>query len=261
MDKRTILDAVSQSGEERLLLGHVWDKWEQSSRRNLPAATAFLSPHEQAAAQRLLQSAGARSYVFFGGYDTAERRQLHFLPDWTDAPDTEAITALRCTFYHADKAPTHRDLLGSLMGLGVTRQSIGDILVSPESADILVSAGVADFLLQQWNAAGRTPLHVAQIDLTALLIPPEQYREIRDTVASLRLDSVAAAAFSTSRAKAAEAIAQGRVEVNWTECRKADRIVAQGDVITVRGAGKCKLSSVGSPTRKGRFPICVKRYI
>ncbi|MBQ0037884.1 MAG: hypothetical protein KBS74_04335 [Clostridiales bacterium] len=261
MDKRTVLDSTAQSSEERVLLGHVWDKWQQTARQNIPTVTAFLSPHEQAAVKRLLQTVGAENDVFFGGYDSAERRQLHFLPDWMEAPDGDAVTALRCSFYHGDKAPTHRDLLGSLMGLGVTRGSIGDILVSSESADVLVASGVAEFLLQQWSAAGRTPLRVKVIPLTELLVPPEQYREIRDTVASLRLDSVAATGFSTSRAKAAEAIAQGRVEVNWTECRKADRTVEAGDVITVRGAGKCKLSSVGAPTRKGRFPICVKRYI
>ena len=261
MDKRTVLDSVSQSSEERVLLGHVWDKWEQARRRNIPAVTAFLSPHEQAAAQRLLQAAGARDYVFFGGYDTAERRQLHFLPDWQDTPDEDALAALRCTFYHGDKAPTHRDLLGSLMGLGVTRQSIGDILVSPDSADVLVASGIADFLLQQWDAAGRTPLRVKRISLPELLVPPVACRDIHDTVASLRLDSIVATAFATSRARAAEAIAAGRVEVNWAECRKADKPVESGDVITLRGGGKCKLDSVGSPTKKGRFPICVKRYI
>lgn len=261
MDKRTVLDSVAQSGEERLLLGHVWDKFDQTRHRNIPAVTAFLSPREQEAAKRLLRAVGAGNYVFFGGYDTAERRQLHFLPDWQETPDEEAVASLRCRFYHGDRQPTHRDLLGSLMGMGVTRQSIGDILVSEESADVLVSSGVAEFLVQQWNAAGRVPLRVERLDLTALLIPPEQYREIRDTVASLRLDSVAATAFSTSRSKAAEAIAAGRVEVNWTACQKADHLVAAGDVITLRGAGKCKLDSVGSPTRKGRWPICVKRYI
>ena len=261
MDKRTLLDAVAQNGDERLLLGHVWDKWQQAERRNIPAVTAFLSPHEQAICARLLKAAGAGNYLFFGGYDDAQRRQLHCLPDWMTEPDESTITALRCTFYAGDKAPTHRDLLGSLMGLGITRQSVGDILVSPESADVLVDRGVADFLLQQWNAAGRTPLRVSEITLAELQIPQEQYREIQTTVASTRLDSVVAAAFATSRAKAAEAIAQGRVEINWMECRKSDKMAQTGDVITLRGAGKCKLCSVGAPTRKGRLPICVKRYI
>lgn len=261
MDKRAFLDAAAQSAEERVLLGRVWDKVEQARRRNIPAFTAFLSPAEQASAERLLRGMKAEHYVFFGGYAQAQRRQLHILPDWQEEAEEEALCALRCRFCHAERLPTHRDFLGSLMGMGITRGSVGDILVSPESADILVSAGVADFLLQQWNAAGRTALRVEKIPLSEILVPPEQYREIRDTVASLRLDSVAASAFSTARGKIAEAVAAGRVELNYTLCRKADRTVEEGDIITLRGAGKCRLESVGSPTKKGRFPICVRRYI
>lgn len=81
---------------------------------------------------------------------------MHFLPDWAQGPEAGAIRALRCRFYETDH-PTHRDFLGSLMGLGLTREKIGDILVSPQWADVLVGSSVADFLLQEWSqAAGYT---------------------------------------------------------------------------------------------------------
>ena len=54
MDKREMLDRLAANGDERLLLGRVWDKYEQCRRRNLPQGMGFLSPAEQAAAQRLL---------------------------------------------------------------------------------------------------------------------------------------------------------------------------------------------------------------
>ena len=74
MDRRELLDRASRDEDERLLLGRVWDKWEQCRQRNIPTATDFLSPQEQAAAQRLLHMLGAQEgYVFFGGYDGAER--------------------------------------------------------------------------------------------------------------------------------------------------------------------------------------------
>ena len=83
MDKRAVLDRAASSAEERLLLGHVWDKYEQCRLKNLPAATAFLSPQEQQAAARLLQAIGAgEGFTFFGGYEGAERQCLCFLPEW-----------------------------------------------------------------------------------------------------------------------------------------------------------------------------------
>ena len=89
----------------------------------------------------------------------------------------------------------------------------------------------------------------------------QQTKEIHDTVPSLRLDCMVAAGFSTSRVKAAEAIAAGRVQVNWTTCQKSDATLSEGDVISVRGMGKCRLESVGKITKKGRVFVTLQRYI
>ena len=91
MDKREMLDRLAANGDERLLLGRVWDKYEQCRRRNLPEGTGFLSPAEQAAAQRLLNALSVtEGYAFWGGYDGAQRRQLWFLPEWQEAqPQTQ----------------------------------------------------------------------------------------------------------------------------------------------------------------------------
>ena len=261
MDKRTMLDRVATSGEERLLLGHVWDQYDQCRVKNIPAATAFLSPQEQMAAQRLLQAMGVMSgYVFCGGYDGAERQQLHFLPDWAWEAEEGSIRAVHCTWYRGE-SPNHRDFLGSLMGLGLTRDAIGDILVCEDSADILVSGSVADFLLSSWSAAGRIHLHTQEVPLSQLHIPQPKTKSVRDTVPSLRLDNVVASGFSLSRGKAAEAITGGRVQLNWTVCTKADRTVEQGDTISLRGLGKCVLESVGNETKKGRIFVTVKRFL
>ena len=260
MDKRELLDRVAQTADDRLLLGRIWDKWEQCQRRNIPAVTGFLSPQEQAVARRLLQAIGVHTgYQFWGGYDGAERCQLHFLPDWQEEPEN-SIRLLRCSFYE-ENALTHRDFLGSLMGLGLTREKIGDILVTEHSADILIGESVSDFLLTNWTAAGRIKLKVTSQDLHCLHIPQQQTKEVRDTVPSLRLDCIVASGFSTSRVKAAEAIASGRVQVNWTVCQKSDASVSEGDVLSVRGMGKCRLESVGNITKKGRVFVTLQRYI
>jgi len=261
MDKRLVLDRAASSGEERLLLGRVWDKYEQCRLKNVPAATAFLSPQEQAAARRLLQAIGvSEGFLFFGGYEGAERCQLHFLPEWAWEAEEGCVRAIRCRWHHSGEL-THRDFLGSLMGMGITRESVGDILVSQGSADVLVSGGVADFLLQSWESAGRVHLQTEEIQLSHLHIPVAATKTIRDTVPSLRLDSVVSSAFSLSRGKAAEAIEGGRVQLNWTVCQKCAAEVAQGDTISLRGLGKCTVDEIGSQTKKGRIFISIKRYV
>lgn len=258
---------IAQEPEDRLLLARVWDKYEQTERKSIPSATVFLSPREQQMAQALLNAAGVRSgYAFDGGYAEAERKILIFLPDWAvsasqaEEPAGDELVFLRASF-HGEESLTHRDILGSLMGLGVTRERVGDILVSPHSADIVAAPSLRGFFLREWDQAGRVKLTVTEIERGELCIPQAQVKVIRDTVSSLRLDAVAATAFSMSRGRAAELIAAGKVNLDHVPCMKGDKPVAEGAVITARGFGKAKLVQVGGLSKKGRIGITVERYM
>ena len=240
------------------------DRARQASERNVPAATDFLSPAQQAMAMDMLRTAGISdtAYVRLGGYDDTERALLLFLPDWLDAADAEGQSPIRClrAQFRADEKLTHRDFLGSLMGMGIIREKLGDILVSPDSADLMVLDTVADFLLQSWNTAGRARLNVSEIEPGHLHIPEVRCEERRDTVSSLRLDAVCATGFRMARGKAAALIESGRVQLNWRECTKPDRQVSAGDTVSARGFGKFELTEIGGLTKKGRIPITIKCY-
>ena len=264
MDKSKLLDKAA-SPEDRLTLAHVLDKREQARSRNIPAATDFLTPVQRTAAEDILRQAGASpaDYLAFGGYDGAERQILLFLPDWLepeDAGDQLPLRYLRAS-YRPEYSLTHRDLLGSLMGLGIVREKVGDILVTPDGADLVVLDSVAEFLMQSWDTAGRARLTVTEIGPEVLHIPKLQVQEIRDTVATVRLDAVASTGFRLSRGKAAALIESGKVQVNWRECVKPDKPLSAGDTVTARGLGKFRLKEVGVPTKKGRIPIVVERYV
>ena len=265
MDKSTLLDRVGAAGEDRLLLAKVLDRAAQAESRNIPAATDFLSPQQQMLTEDLLRQAGVpeTGYVRLGGYDGAERALYLFLPDWLDPESAAGESPIRClrAAFRPEERLSHRDFLGSLMGLGIVREKVGDILVADGSADLVVLDTVADFLLTSWNAAGRVHLTVTEIPPAHLHIPAVRCEEVRDTVSSLRLDAVCSTGFRMARGKAAELIASGRVQVNWRACTKPDKLLAAGDTVSARGFGKFQLSEVGGVTKKGRTAIVVKRYL
>lgn len=265
MEKSKLLDRVSAAGEDRLLLAKVLDKMEQSRSRNIPVSTDFLSPQQLLAARDLLHQAGTQEdrYTALGGYAGAERNVLLFLPDWLEAEDAESQSPLRClrATFRAEFDLTHRDFLGSLMGMGIVREKVGDILTGRESCDLVVLDTVAEFLLQSWDSAGRAKLSLSAIQPEALQVPEIQCRELRATVSSLRLDAVAAAAFQMARGKAATLVEGGKVQVNWRECAKPDKFLAEGDTVSARGFGKFEVASVGGVTKKGRTSIVLRRYV
>lgn len=188
-----------------------------------------------------------------------------FLPDWQEQEDWLAdpdscLSALRCTF-PKDAKLTHRDILGSLMGLGITRELLGDILQDEAGWHLLAMTDALPILLSQWESAGRWRVRLEPVALDQLTVVPPQVRTVRDTVATLRLDAVLASGFSLSRGKAAELVSAGRVSLNHRECTKCDRAVAQGDVLTCRGLGKCVVSEILGQSRKGRIMIVLERYV
>ncbi len=262
MDRRTLLDRFARDAEERVLLAHVLDKCEFCRVRDVPTHTDFLSPAELRGAEELLHGALYHDgWTALGGYEDAERRMLCFLPSWQEEPDAGEMLAVIRVRWHESETVGHRDLLGSLMALGVVRSKLGDILASAQSADVIVCADIADYLLREWTQAGRVKLHAERVRPDALNVPERKVRTIRDTVATLRLDAVASAGFGMSRGKAAELIASGRVQLNHRETVKPDAAVRAGDVVSARGLGKFTLAEVGGQSKKGRTGILIERYL
>lgn len=258
------IDKIAQNADERLFLTRIAEKAETCRTRSYPTSTRFLDLHEGALARRLLEALGNPRHMFWGGYDRAERQVLLFLPDWMEEAaiwqgDDCPLALVRCMRSKRD-ALTHRDYLGSLMGLGLRRDCIGDILVGEHGADIIVLGEIVPFLLMNYEKAGRKHLSVSELPLTSLLVPEEKVHFVRDTVASMRVDAIVSSMFRMPRTKAADAVRAGRVYVNQQQCLHADKEVGVHDRITLRGKGRGEVDDVLGESRKGRIVVSLKRF-
>ncbi len=259
---RSNIDKIAKSSDDRVLLAKVWDKINGGMRKNIPASTAFLSLRELEMTKYLFGQ--AEGLYAFGGYPEAERQMLVFLPEYlgesTLLGEDSPLVCLRATFYEGD-TPSHRDFLGALMGAGIARETVGDICVGKGYCDFFVTKEIAPYVLQNFLSAGRTKLHLQQIPLDAVVIAEPSFQEIRDTMASIRLDSVVSSGFRISRSAAAQHICAGKAAINGLPCEKPDKTVAEGDKVSVRGLGKLQLASVNGQTKKGRISVVIHRYI
>ena len=261
MDRNNI-EKIAKNPENRILLAKVWDKIQSGMRKNILANTCFLSPRELEMCQFLFgHQDGLQS---FGGYPEAERKMLIFIPDYLEEEffytGEAPLVCLRATFHHGDSL-SHRDFLGALMGSGIARETIGDICVRESGCDFFLSAEIAPYVLQNVSSAGRSSLQLTQIPLKDFQPPLEKTVQIKDTVASLRLDSVISSGFRMGRSAAAQYISAGKASVNGLPCEKADKSVAEGCKISVRGLGKIKLSKINGETKKGRISVVIDRYV
>lgn len=242
--------------DKELLPARIDDLKQICSRTNSPKFTSFLSLEEASMAIKRFEP-GER-YSLFGGHDDAERVMLGVLPDWCDEAKFP-ITAVTFTYRSCDK-PSHRDFLGALMALGITRESVGDILVGAGKTVAFVTNDVASFVLTQLTKVGNVGVEISE-GCTEPLPSQGQKQEFSVTVASLRIDCVVSSICNLSRNQAVDKIAQGLVYVNSMQITKPTTNIKVQDKITVRQKGKFEIISCDEFSKKGRIILKYNKYI
>ena len=159
-------------------------------------------------------------------------------------------------------AYTHKNYLGMIMKLGVVREKVGDILVKESGADVIVMPEIVKYLLT--NLSELTRLRKADIkeikinELEKVEIKTKEYNII---VSALRLDNIIAELAKTSRMQAKELINQERVFVNFKNEIKQTKLLNEGDLISIRGKGRFKITEIVGSTQKGRYILKIEKYV
>ena len=201
---------------------------------------------------------------FDGGYEMAERKMAAFIPA-SLADLYPVIYPFQCleispvSAKYAEKL-NHRDFMGSILALGVDRSRIGDIIVKDERAYFFCQENLLDFFTEELRMIRHTAVNVQLVDAAFTRVEPEM-KEVTGSVASVRLDSIIALAFGTSRSSISSLIPRGNVQVNAKVITSAGYQVNAGDVISVRGFGKCRFAQVLNTTKKGREVVRLYKYV
>ena len=242
--------------EEERQLQRLREGAHQAAKRGTAVPGRFIPLAEQSLAVHEARLAGVEVSVD-GGWPEAERVQVCFHPPETEPIFTRVWMEIRWDARFAQAE--HRALLGSLLGLGIDRSLTGDLIAEADRAWLCCLPMLAVRLPQEWLQAGRIPLQVRELPEAPEIRLPEGVR-VRDTVASLRLDCVLSAALGISRAQAAERIRRGEIQVNHRPEERVDRLLAEGDLMSIRGVGRAALREIGLPSRKERLPIILEKW-
>lgn len=221
--------------------------------------TDFLTLSEIETAKSVLNGC---NYRFFGGMEDTERQMLciaHEDIEITDEifPVTGILVTPKSVKFSEDFS--HRDVLGSVLGLGLQRDVIGDIFVSEKEAFILCTEQISEFILDNLLKVRHTNVICKRVKAEETSFKKE-FKMIERTVSAIRIDTICAAAFGLSRSSAATAISAGKVFINGKEISSPSSGVKEEDVISFRGEGKARLKKIGGLTKKGRISVTLERY-
>lgn len=255
---------------ENLLFERLDDLVRLARDNYTPGFTKFLDGSELVKAKEYVS--GFKSDIlslFFGGFENAERCVVGLFPksvyEFSDISELHEMFGLECLHICGSgyREFSHRDFLGSILSLGVKRETVGEILVSDDkfSAFTVFLQPVGSYVLSGLESVANDKVKCSAVGLSQLPEIKHDFVTISATVASLRLDCVLAEALKTSREKAKRLIDSKCVSVNHTETEKCDFALACGDLLSVRGHGRFALPECGEVTKKGRIKITVKKFV
>ena len=244
-----------------MTLRHLLDLCRKSEKTGTWQYSGFLSPAEQDDWQRSKEAAGC-SFCLAGGYESAERKILAAGNEAEMGPPDPPIRVIAVAPKSEKYAEelTHRDYLGAILGLGIERSLIGDILVRDHRAWFFCLSSAAEMIVSSLTQVRRTSVTAGE---TAADVPELQprYARMRVNVASERLDAVVAAFANLSRGQAEKLFSAEKVHVNGRMTTDRSARLKEGDILSVCGFGKAVYDGIEYETRKNRYMVLLRKLI
>lgn len=211
--------------------------------------TKFLNMTEQAQLKNHLKD---MNYILYGGYEGAELKRAFINTEISD------ITCFRILYNKNFLTLSHQNVLGSLLSLGIEKNTIGDII--PEHDCFFVISELKDFIIQEFTSIGRVLIDLEEIKphFTKIEKKREEHKMFID---SLRLDLVVSRIAGISRNDAKIMIDNDFIKVNHLVSNKATKELTQGDIVSIRKKGRFIISDTQKRSKKNKIVCIYHKFI
>lgn len=254
----TVLDDIYQHfrKEEKQFIDLAMDWKEFVERTYAEKLTDFLDPRQQFILQSVVGDGPDVRYAFFGGGPSCERKRALIFPDYLKPQEDHFQIGLYEIDYPRKFVKLeHRMVLGSLMSLGIKREKFGDIIVNGDRIHFFSSTEIEDYIISQFKEVGKANVTIQKLGLDEVIEREEEWVQMEKTASSMRLDAIISAAFSVSRQKAQSIIGQKLVKLNWKITEQPATDCFEGDMISARRLGRCKIIRILGETKKQKLRI------
>ncbi len=257
LPRETLLKGV----ENREEMTRIIDQAEIAVKTWEVVVSDFFSPPVIAAVQTSFSRLTEVEIMVWGGYPQAARQRIGIArPEIPLEQPLIPLGALDIAGNFLFDPANHRDFLGAILGTGIVRDKIGDIIVLGErGGQVIVVPELVEFLETTLTQVRSVPVKTQSIELSELKIRPPKTKDMTTVEASMRLDAIASAGFGMSRSKMSDAISKGDVRVNWKEITQPSYNIEAGDLVAVRGKGRLQIGEVAI-TKKQRYRIQLTRF-
>lgn len=245
--------------EEQPFIERVMEWKRDVEYRHIMRLTDFLDPREQFIVSSIISQNDELRLQSYGAFEEAERKRMVIAQAYMDvANDDFEISIFTIEYPSKFLQLKHRDVLGSLLSLGMTRSKFGDIKMIDSNIQFACSGEIADYVETNLVSIGKAKIQLKQLsDVHQLIDSNEKWIEQTLTVSSMRLDSILSIALKISREKSKLTIQAGKVKVNWTVRESVSFELHDGDVLSVSGFGRIKILKIDGRTKKEKVRLVI----
>ncbi|OZM58518.1 RNA-binding protein [Lottiidibacillus patelloidae] len=220
--------------------------------------TDFLDPREQKILSDLIGKNDEIKVSFWGGASFVERKRAIIYPSYYEVSTSDFMcTSFKVNYATKFVSIEHRNVLGSLMSLGVKREKFGDVIIEEETVQFVIDTQISDYVKVNLNKIGKASVKLIEVDSEELAKGQEQWHEVTATVSSLRLDAILSEVYKLSRQKIVPLIKSGATKVNWKVIEQPSYECKENDLLSVRGFGRAKILEINGKTKKEKWRMMV----
>lgn len=218
---------------------------------NTSVKTKFLTLTEQAIIKNTL-----KNKVFFkldGGYPNSELKRAIIYQD-----SDPSITCFKIIYNKKYLSLTHQNIIGTLLSLSISKDSIGDILANQDI--FFITSELKEFIVNEFTKINNVSISLEEIDGADLkrnvVIEYDSF-----SVSSLRLDSIVSKIIKKSRNIASDMIISDLVKINHIICNKTTKFLNEEDVISIRKHGRFIIEDTKKTSKKGKIIVKYGKYV
>ena len=229
---------------------------ERANTEYRPILTDFLNGREIYLLQTLVNRYPNLRLASNGGYINSEMKRGLIYPDYFSPRSADFELAILKVDYPVKFATLkHNQILGTVMGAGIERNVLGDIITDCEKWEMVVEKSMAPYLINSIDQVGRIKVKLVSMPNNEVLNVIDDSKVVNLTLPSLRMDVIIAAVFHISRNVAKELILHEKVRLNWFTYNKPDYDIAVHDLISVRGHGRIKMTANNGFSKKDKYKV------
>ncbi|WP_067728332.1 YlmH family RNA-binding protein [Oceanobacillus damuensis] len=245
--------------EEQPFIDQVLSWMDQVELTYQPKLTDFLDPREQQIVDMLIGTSHEELKLYkHGGSTESERKRMIIAPFYEEVTDEMfQLKLLEAAYQNKFMTIEHRDVMGSFLSLGVKRKKLGDISTGNGLIQIVLADEIAAYITANLTSIKKANVLFEEKPFSSLKQNKEKWMEMDATVSSLRLDAIIKEIYNISRKDASSFIQKQQVKVNYKVVDDSKFQLREGDLISVRGKGRSKLTEIRGLSKKDKVKISV----